>query len=90
VVPVETITLTLAQLQLRRLQLDARGTSNFVGSTLTIRAGATAGGPVIGQALVDNAGTWRFRGTLRTNLTSISIINNATGTALLNQPVQVR
>jgi len=77
-----------AQFQLRRLQLNLQGRSNFEGTTLTIHAGPTAGGPVIGQARVVN-GRWSLRGTTTTNLTSISIVSS-TGKTLLNQPTQVR
>ncbi len=88
VVPVESITVSRAQFQLRRLQLNLQGRSNFEGTTLTIHAGPTAGGPVIGQARVVN-GRWSLRGTTTTNLTSISIVSS-TGKTLLNQPTQVR
>jgi len=85
--PAETIAVTRAQFQLRRLQLNLQGTSNIDGTTLTIHAGPTAGGPVIGQARTVK-GRWSFRGTT-TNLTSISIVTS-TGKTLLNQPVQAR
>ncbi len=86
--PVETLALRRAQLQLRRLQLNLQGTSNIDGTTLTIHAGPTADGPVLGQARVAK-GRWSFRGTTTTNLTSISIVSSS-GKTLLNQPVQVR
>ncbi len=86
--PVETVTVTRAQFQLRRLQLNLQGTSNIDGTTLTIHAGPTTGGPVIGQAR-SARGRWSFRGTTTTNLNSISIVTS-TGKTLLNQPLQVR
>lgn len=90
VTPVDTITLRRAiRLNLRRLQLQMEGTGNAPGSILTIHAGPTAGGAVIGQARVGIDGRWFFRGTARTNLTSISIVSSSGGT-LLNQPVQAR
>lgn len=92
VIPVETIAVTRARLDLRRLEFDIRGTSNFEGTTLTIHAGPTVSGPVIGTALVANG---RF--SLRTavtgnpNVNSISIVSSsAGGTTLLNQPLQLR
>jgi hypothetical protein len=90
VVPVENFTPTRARLDLRRLQLEVQGASNFEGTTLTIHAGPTANGPDLGTALVSN-GRWRFRGTVTSNLdvTSISIVSS-TGKSLLNQPLQVR
>jgi hypothetical protein len=87
VVPVETFPPTRVRFDQRRLQLDVQGDSNFEGTTLTIRAGS-ATGPVLGTALVSN-GRWRFRGTLTSNVTSISIVSS-TGKTLLNQPLQVR
>ncbi len=92
VIPVETITISRARLDLRRLRWDIRGTSTFDGTTLTIHAGPTEAGPVIGTATVDN-GRWSLRATTTTNpdVTSISIVSSsAGGTTLRNQPLQVR
>jgi hypothetical protein len=88
VVPVETFLPTRARFDQRRLQLDLQGDSNLEGNTLTIHAGPTATGPVLGTALVSN-GRWRFRGTVTSNVTSISIVSS-TGKTLENQPLQVR
>lgn len=90
VTAVESITVTQARLVLRNLRLTVQGTSNSPGSTLTIHEGATVTGPVIGQAVVDAGGAWRFRGNVTSNITRISIVNNATGATLLNQAVQAR
>jgi hypothetical protein len=88
VVPVEKIVLSRSRIQLQHLRIHLQGTSNVEGTTLTIHAGPTAGGPVIGQARVAN-GRWSFRGTITTSLTSISIVSS-TGKTLQNLPVQVR
>ncbi|HEX9833403.1 MAG TPA: Ig-like domain-containing protein [Mycobacterium sp.] len=90
VVPVETIALRKARLDLRRLQFDIQGTNNIDGATLTIYPGATAAGTPIGTALADR-GRWSLRTTATSNpnVTSISIRSSNGGT-LLNQPLQVR
>jgi hypothetical protein len=89
VAPVETIGLTRARFETRRLRLDLGGTSTFEGTTLTIHAGPTAGNP-IGIAVVRN-GRWSFRGAITENVTSVSVVSNsAAATTLLDQPLQVR
>lgn len=88
VTPVETLAVSAAQLDLRKLQLNIKGTSNANGNQLTIFPGAATTGTPIGTALV-SGGKWQFRGTATTNLTSISIVSS-TGKTLLNQPVQIR
>jgi hypothetical protein len=90
VIPVESITVTQARFDLRRLQLDIRGTSNFDGSILDIYPGDTGGTP-IGSAVV-SAGTWRYRGTATTALTSIRVAARATGTTTIPEvtALQVR
>ncbi|OGT97091.1 MAG: hypothetical protein A2X80_14170 [Geobacteraceae bacterium GWB2_52_12] len=93
VIPVETIAVSKARLELRRLQYDIRGTSNIDGVTLTIYPGSTATGTPIGTAVVDR-GRWSLRTTATSNpaFNSISIVSssNGNGGTLLNQPLQVR
>jgi hypothetical protein len=89
-VTVATISVGRARLDLRRLAWDIRGQSGFEGATLTLHAGPTAAGPVIGTALVAN-GRWRLRATTTTNPNVGSIsITSSNGSALLNQPLQIR
>lgn len=90
VLPVETITVTRAQLDLRRLLWNIQGQDNIEGATLTVHAGPTLAGPVIGRALVTK-GRWQLRSRATTNpgVTSISI-QSSTGKVLLNQPLQTR
>jgi hypothetical protein len=75
VVPVEVITVTQARLGLRNLRLDIRGTSTFDGSTLEVRGD---GGAVLGTVVV-NGGRFRYRGTATSSLTSVEVVNPATG-----------
>lgn len=89
VLPVETIAFSQARFDLRRLRLDLRGTSNFEGSILTIRAGSTSSGAILGTAVVRN-GRWNFRGTATTNLTSVTVVSNSAGATTVTQPLQVR
>jgi hypothetical protein len=88
VIPVETIAVGKARLDLRRLQYDIRGTANIDGATLTIYPGATATGTPIGTAVVDR-GRWSLRTTATSNVNSISIVSS-NGKTLLNQSLQVR
>lgn len=90
VLPVETITLTRVQFDLRRLLWNIQGGDNIEGATLTIHAGPTTAGPVIGRALVTK-GRWQVRSRATTNpgVTAISI-QSSTGKVLLNQPLQTR
>lgn len=88
VIPVETITVSKARLDLRRLQYEIRGTSNIEGATLTIYPGATATGDSIGTAVVQN-GRWSLRTTATSNANSISIVSS-NGKTLNNQTLQVR
>ena len=87
--PPDIITLKKARVDLQKLSIEVEGGDDVPGSILTIHAGATAGGPVLGTALVAADGVWRFRGRITSNLTRISITSSNGGT-LLNQPVQVR
>jgi hypothetical protein len=87
--PPDVVTLKRARLDLQRLALEVEGESTTPGSILTIHAGATAAGPVLGTALADASGLWRFRGRVTSNLTSISITSSNNG-LLLNQAVQAR
>jgi len=73
VIPVETITVDRANFDTRRLRLDIRGTTNATG-TLTIHAGASAAGPVLGTTTPRN-GKWSFRGTATGNLSSITVVS---------------
>ncbi|BCR05655.1 hypothetical protein DESUT3_27240 [Desulfuromonas versatilis] len=88
VVPVETITVRKARLELRRLRWDIQGTNNFDGTTLSIRAGS-ANGDEIGTAIV-NRGRWSFRGTstANPNVTTITVVS-PNGPSV-TQPLQVR
>lgn len=91
VVPVETLTVQAARLDLRRLLWDVAGTSNSEGATVTVRAGSTGSSPVIGTAVV-SAGAWRLRtGTTvaNTGVTTVSVVSS-TGAVLLAQPLRVR
>jgi hypothetical protein len=90
VIPEETITVDRANFNTRNLRLDLRGTSNFPGTTLTIRAGATASGPVIGTVPVDDRGRWNFRGTATANVTSVTLVSNSADATTVTQPLQVR
>lgn len=89
VVPRETIAVSRARLDLRRLRWDIGGTSNFNGTVLTLHAGPTASAPVLGTATVVD-GRWSFRGgvTSNPNVTSITVVS-PTGTTV-TQPLQVR
>jgi hypothetical protein len=87
--PPDIITLKKARVDLAKLAIEVEGTDNVPGSILTIHAGATAGGPVLGTVLVPADGVWRFRGRITSNLSRISITSSNNGT-LLNQPVQVQ
>lgn len=91
VLPIETITVSRAELDLRRGQWNIQGTDSVAGSVLTIHAGPTVGGAIIGSAVVQADGRWQFRGrsTTATNVTSISL-ESSTGNVLLNQPLRVR
>jgi len=86
VIPAETLTVDRAKLDTRRLRLDIRGTTNATGS-LTIHAGNSAAGAVIGTTVPRN-GRWSFRGTATSNLASITVVtpNNTSATSA----VQVR
>ncbi|HKI50640.1 MAG TPA: Ig-like domain-containing protein [Geothermobacteraceae bacterium] len=90
VTPVETIAVTRAQFDRRRLQWEIRGTDNIDGLTITVHAGQTAAGPVIGTALV-NGGNWqlRTRATSNPGVTSISVVSSS-GATLLNQSLRIR
>lgn len=85
----ETITVDRARFSARRLRLDLRGTSNAPGSTLTIHAGNSAEGSVIGTVLVGDAGRWSFRGTATTNLTAVTIVSSP-GQTTVTETLQVR
>jgi hypothetical protein len=87
--PPDVVTLKRARLDLQKLAIEVEGDSTIPGSILTIHAGATAAGPVLGTALADASGLWRFRGRVTSNLTSISITSSNNG-LLLNQAVQAR
>lgn len=64
--PAEVVGVGRAQLDLRRLRWDIRGTANATaeGRTLTVRMGSGTG-PVIGTAVV-NRGRWNLRAGLNT------------------------
>jgi hypothetical protein len=64
--PAEVVGVARAQLDLRRLRWDIRGTGNATaeGRTMTVRMGSGTG-PVIGTALV-SAGRWTLRAGLNT------------------------
>lgn len=64
--PAEVVGVARAQLDLRRLRWDIRGTGNATaeGRTLTVRVGSGTG-PVLGTALV-NRGRWALRAGLNT------------------------
>lgn len=91
VLPVETIAISRASLDLRKLRWDVRGTSTIDGTTLTIHAGPTLDGPVIGAAQV-NRGKWTLRVTNTTNPGNVNRISikSSTGFELLDQPLAVR
>jgi hypothetical protein len=90
VLPVENLTTTRAELDLRKLEWNIQGASALNGTTITIHAGPTATGPVIGTTLV-NGGKWTYRGRATSNpgVSSISLVSS-TGRTLLNQPLRVR
>lgn len=90
ILPVETIAFSQARFDTRRLRLDLRGDSNFPGSTLTIRAGTTAQGTVLGTVVVPANGRWSFRGTATANVTSVTVVSNSAGATTVTQPLQVR
>ena len=90
IVPVETIAFSQARFDTRRLRLDLRGTSNFPGSSLTIHAGTTAQGAVLGNVVVDGNGRWSFRGTATANVASVTVVSNSAGATTVTQPLQVR
>ena len=90
ILPVETIAFRQARFDTRRLRLDLQGTSNFPGSTLTIRAGTTAQGAVLGTVVVPANGRWSFRGTATANVTSVTVVSNSAGATTVTQPLQVR
>jgi hypothetical protein len=87
--PPDIITLKKARVDLAKLAIEVEGTDNTPGSILTIHAGATADGPILGTVLVAADGVWRFRGRITSNLSRISITSSNGGT-LLNQPVQLQ
>jgi hypothetical protein len=87
--PPDVVTLKKARVDLAKLAIEVEGTDNTPGSILTIHAGATADGPVLGTVLVAADGVWRFRGRITSNLSRISITSSNGGT-LLNQPVQLQ
>lgn len=90
VIPVETIAVTRAELDLRKLEWNLQGTSNTNGTTLTLHAGPDLTGAVIGLATVSR-GKWQFRGRAFTNPNATSIsVQSSTGTALLNQLLRIR
>jgi hypothetical protein len=71
VVPVDTLTVDRARLDTRRLRLEIRGTTSSAGP-VTIHAGTSTAGTVLGTATPRNNGTWSFRGTATTNLANIT------------------
>ena len=90
VTPGEVLAVTRAELDLRRLEWRIQGNDNIDGVTLTVHAGPTVDGPVIGSA-VASGGKWQFRGRATSNpgVTRISV-QSFSGEVLLNQPLRVR
>ena len=91
VTPDEVVTVSRARLSLNKLRWDISGDSNMPGTTLTVHAGPTTDGDVIGTASVANNGKWRLRATTtnNANVTSISI-GSSTGEEFNNLPLDVR
>jgi len=90
VLPVTTTAVGRAELNLRRLNWNIRGTG-APGATVTLHAGPDLAGAVIGSALANGSGNWEFRSRVRTvpAVTSISV-ESSTGDQSLNQPLKVR
>jgi len=88
VIPEESITVTRARLDLRKLRLDVRGTSNLPNTVLTIHAGTSVEGAILGQVATAGNGRWSLRGTTTSNLNNITVVSPNGTTA--TQTVQVR
>jgi hypothetical protein len=92
-ITVNNLALGRAELDLRRLLWNIRGTGTTPGATLTLVAGPDLTGTLIGTVLVDAAGKWQFRGPAlnapAADVTGISISSSAGG-ELLNQPLRIR
>jgi hypothetical protein len=92
--PTEVVSVVRAQLDLRKLRWDIRGTGNETteGRTLTVRLGS-ATGPVIGTATASDGG-WRLRATSQTAPTAgtvqIFVVSSSGAPAFGPFNVQVR
>ncbi|HEX7672203.1 MAG TPA: Ig-like domain-containing protein [Polyangiaceae bacterium] len=90
VLPAEALNVTAAVYTASRTEWRVSGTSTVNGATVTIHAGATLAGTVIGTAPVV-AGVWTFRSTTTgvPSNTRVSVQSTGGGTQL-NQTVTVR
>jgi len=94
VLPTETVGVNRAQLDLRKLRWEIRGSGNVTaeGSTITVRLDSPTG-TVIGTATVD-AGSWRLRAATRTapptGAVQLYVGSSLTGTTYGPFNVQVR
>jgi hypothetical protein len=87
--PAETLTISLAQFR-QPSEWRVAGTSTVNGATITIHAGSTLGGPVIGTTTVVN-GVWTFRSSTTGVPANNRISVESTGGAVrLNQVVTIR
>jgi hypothetical protein len=89
-ITVDNMTVDRAELDLRRLTWNIKGTA-APGAVLTLNEGPNLGGAGIGSVLVAADGKWQFRGRALSapTATSISVVSS-TGTQLLNQPLRIR
>jgi hypothetical protein len=87
--PAETLTISLAQFR-QPNEWRVAGTSTVNGATITIHAGSTLDGPVIGTTTVIN-GIWTFRSSATGVPANNRISVESTGGAVrLNQVVTIR
>jgi hypothetical protein len=92
--PAEVLIVTRAEFRRALLTLRVEGTSSVPGpdNTITIHAGPTLAGPVIGTAPVDTLGAWRFRQVIQNppaGVTSVSVESTG-GASVLNIPLTIR
>jgi hypothetical protein len=89
-ITVDNMTVDRAELDLRRLTWNIKGTAT-PGAVLTLHEGPNLGGAVIGSVLAAADGRWQFRGRALTapTVNSISVVST-TGSQLLNQPLRIR
>lgn len=89
--PAEQITFNRARFNTRNLRLDLTGTSNRLGSVLTIYPGTTTTGTPLGTATVGDNGRWNLRAAITNpSLTSVTVLSNVAGAVPVTQPLDVR